>query len=43
MGYPLKMLYLKSFGTKIERFPFPFFYAIPAAKKLGGGWDLIEV
>jgi hypothetical protein len=26
-----------------EKFPFPFFYAIPAAKKLGGGWDLIEV
>jgi hypothetical protein len=26
-----------------ERYPFPFFYAIPKAKKNGGGWDLIEV
>jgi hypothetical protein len=26
-----------------EKFPFQFFYAIPKAKKNGGGWDLIEV
>lgn len=26
-----------------DKFPFPFFYAIPKAKKNGGGWDLIEV
>jgi hypothetical protein len=26
-----------------QYFPFRFFYAIPKPKKLGGGWDLIEV
>ena len=26
-----------------EKFPWPFFYAIPKPKKLGGGWDLIAI